>query len=95
MHISLRRWLFQRGKPELSGWEEIKRRCGYHEGWQSNTWDIFAHDKYLERAMRAAVFTGRETATITRTLYQGETQVYQWDDVRRTWTMPTMKLAKR
>lgn len=88
------RWLLQRGKPKLSTWEERKRRYGFRVGWQSNTWETFKHDKYLDRAMRSAVFTGRETANITQVIYQGETQAI-WDDDRRTWTMKTVKVAQR
>lgn len=97
MRRSLRRWLLQRRIPEtdLSAWERRKRRCGFRHEWQSDTWEVFKYDPYLDRAMRSNVFTGRETATVTRVIYQGETQAYIWDDTRRTWTMPTMKLAKR
>lgn len=94
MRKSLRLWLFHRRTAKYN-WQRMQQRCGFRQGWQSNTWAKIADDPYLDRAMRSNIFTGRETATVTQVIYQGETQAYVWDDMRRTWTMPTLKLAKR
>lgn len=76
--------LLRRSKPKTS-WYEFQRRNGYRIGWQSTEWKWIACDPYLHRAIRSHVFTGRETAVVTRPIYLGHTLAGD-----HTRTMPTM-----
>lgn len=90
MRTSLRRWLLHRREQRYTGdwWHDFQRRNGCRPGWQSTYWDYI--DKTITPEM-CAPRPGTPTAHITRAIYQGQT-LMEWDDEKRTWTMPTTRV---